>query len=362
MERVAICTLVDADRAWLTAHVARQWAGIDFAGAEARVFACVQDADDPTVAALAGNLPWPVCCVGVPHVAELVDDLPGRGEVFGGASYVHPAFLHKIAVYREAVRQAALAEYGDWTADWFLWLDSDTVPVQEVWQHLRADFAATTGPMAPVVYAGLYPERRTGHSIPQYRSSGEQRYVELVSERLQHADFSGFGCTLIPRRIMATEGMGWETFGAYRYHRRHQLECGLGKGSVGMIGEDVWWFRRCEHKFGPALCLDTRCLCRHYHRDGSFWEHYPDGSSLPTRYVTAEVEASEQVSLFNKGHRGVGIDHYRAYVPLVMPGEAIRVSPEYAEALVRLMPEEVEIVGDEGLADVLPMRALGGGA
>lgn|GEM_PF-2639857 len=362
-ERVALCTLVDQQREWLTGHVARQWAGLDFGDAEVVVFACADcpNGDTPeetqaTVEAMTQPLndavPWPVCAIHVGDLAERVDGLPSHDEVAGGVCYSHPAFLHKIAELREAVRAAAVAEHDGRQADYLFWLDSDTVPPVTAYRQLRTDLDATQGAMAPLVYAGIYPERRTGRSIPQWRSRGEPYQIPLPEARLLHADFSGFGCTLVPRQV--AEQVTWQDFGRYRYQRREALERNPAE-KYGMQGEDVWWFRHCELAYGPALCIDTRVNCRHYHRDGSYWVHEwrdESGPAATSRYITDEVNPAARWTVAGCGtQHGLLLPEYRGVYRPLGPHLLLDCSPEYAEALVRQYPQDVEIVwrgrGDE---------------
>jgi hypothetical protein len=345
-ECVAICTILDCNRRGLMRRIAEAWNRIDFLGADVRVFAVVEDADPETIRAFCSAIRYPVACINVPGIRDLVDDLPTAEQVASG-NCSKPAFLHKIAEYREACRVAVVAPYScsagwqdGWQADWLLWLDSDVAPIPEAYQYLRADHDGTTGVMAPVVYAGLYCERQTGTSIPQYRSAGGQVRVQLQANRLQHADFAGFGCVLMARKT--AEENGWSEYREYRYDRRRKLEQGDGTEKAGTLGEDVWWFRRCEHMYGPSLVIDTRVLCRHYHRDGSFWEHYEAGEELPTRYVTAEADPAEQVLLHNIGTASMVINQYQQFLPALAAGGVQSVSPEYAEMLEKHMGANLE--------------------
>lgn len=327
---VALCLLLDDPRRALALDLLPKW--------EQEVGSAVWivggDYGEETAAAFEQAARFPVQWVRA-DLTE-VGELPTREELARSGGYCNPAFLHKMAVHRESVRQAALAL--PVAPRYLWWIDADTDPGPGAIHYLHQVLTTTTGPLAPRAVSGLYCERHSGQPIPQHWGSmtdPRRTLVDLHPGRVVPCGFAGFGCVLMTAEAAT---VGWGEYGRYRFWRRSVIERDYHAQTTpfGIMGEDVYWFRRAEATFGVPLYLDTRVLCRHYHEDGSYWTHLPE-PGMPTRFVTEDADPRRQVTIRNDGPVPLTLQHYPALT--IAPGFHRHVSPEVAGLFERDFPD-----------------------
>jgi len=359
-ERVAIATMLDNGKRAIIPTMIERWAGIDWAGAEPVIVACCYDADaelmDAARAAAKRSgiqlLPFIPSALktGSNTAAEISSIVRGLATFDANPHTGGPAnivYLHKVAILREATRLGVLSLEPE--VDWVLWLDSDIDPRAHAWVCLRQVLTETIGPFAPQVAVGVYATRMHGAPISQMMdrdpgesgqmTDGSNRYIPLKAGRIGYTQIAGFGCSLMRRTVLAD--LGWAEYTKYREDRTLLWEL-VGNPNIGILGEDVWWFRRLELATGCPPIQDGRVRCRHYQSDGSFWR-YDEGPdrSLKVVFVTDEQDPAAAVAVRNTGDAPMEVPSYGLSIA---PGAEALVSPEILLTLQATWPRAVQLV------------------
>ena len=170
---VTIVTLLDDSKVDTLATVVGAWRELDTGDRPVGVVALAQDASDETVAvareAWGDRGEFRVARIPPEEIAKRVPDLEwlGReGDLDGGQS---PIYLHRMAVLREAARQAVL-ELPATEREWVLWLDADVIPPPDgllklLWRIDARRYVTSREHVArfmPAVVSGIYPTRGGG--------------------------------------------------------------------------------------------------------------------------------------------------------------------------------------------------------
>lgn len=313
---VTIVTLLDDSKADTLATVVGAWRELDTGGRPVGVVALAQDASDETVTlareAWGDRGEFRVCRIPPEEISKRVPDLEWLGHEGDLDGRQSPIYLHRMAVLREAARQAVLElPLDEW--EWVFWLDADVAPppiglADLQWRlgaRLRFEGAqpALSTLMAlrgflPGAVSGIYPTR-DGGQMRQWLGDGTmERYIPLRPGKLVAARVAGFGCVLMTGEVL--QRVGWEDYGLYRQQRRRL--CELGQAKAGPLGEDVYWFRCAELEYQVPLYLDCDVRCRHYDASGGWWEHEEQGGLLePVYHAPDTVADNEPVPIGDTG-------------------------------------------------------------
>jgi len=283
---VTIVTLLDDSKADTLATVVGAWRELDTGGRPVGVVALAQDASDETVAiareAWGDRGEFRVCRIPPEEITKRVPDLEwlGReGDLGGGQS---PIYLHRMAVLREAARQAVL-QLPNGERHWVLWLDADVATPPETFDRLHRlsrQVAGIQWGFRPAAVSGIYPIRGGGQMRQWLGDGTMERYIPLRPGKVVAARVAGFGCVLMTGEVL--QQVGWEDYGEYRRNRRRLSE--LGQAKAGPLGEDVYWFRLAELECQVPLYLDCDVRCRHYDELGGWWVHEDAGGILEPVY------------------------------------------------------------------------------
>lgn len=341
-ETVAVVTMLcDAKRALIPLLTPR-WDAIDYGGRRVVYVAVTNDASPETVNAFQCATKRPVVPVSLNNLADYVPDLEHEKDVRPQEYASNIIFLHRMAMLREAARQAVLKlrDGQGRPVDWVYWLDQDVDPRAHSFLSLHGVLTKNRGPQAPRVAAGLYCTRNWGQDITQWLGDDTAkmgRYIPIIRDQVQSSRVAGFGCCLMRRSTMAK--VGFDSYTAYREFRRWQREINR-PDTEGVMGEDIWWFRQYEQTYGTAPLIDNRVRCRHYHADGSYWRYVETGNgTLRPDYCTDEVIPGVGVPVRNVGAEVIELRDYKLRLA---PGEECRVSTEIAHSL-RHMDLKVEV-------------------
>jgi len=351
-ELVAVVTLLDSRKSGLLPILVPRWNEIDYGGRRFVYVAVVNDCrpcDQEAFGALVADGPAEgVVFVEAEDLYDRVWDLHRIADMQPGDSYVNIVFLHKMAELRQAGREAALRlEIDGRPADWVYWLDADIDPRSHSFPLLNQVLTATVGPHAPQVVSGLYCTRYGGQDIPRWcGDKAEGRYIRLIPGHQQSSRVAGFGCTLMARDLL--ESIGWERFADYRRGREERV--GDDMTDLGVLGEDVYWFRLAEMLTGLTPLVDNRVRCRHYHTDGAHWiyDEVDDPDQPGTARLRSRYSYTDWRFDLTEAVRNMTEEEWRLpeYDLVVKPGVVAHVSEEVRALLIQRFGSGVAIEVD----------------
>lgn len=285
-EHVVCVTVLCDDKKNILPRIVSSWNAIDFGGRGAVMVAVRNDASDQTCAIFENLLDMPVVFVQLENLPSYIQHYDQLPNVRPGEFGVNVIVMERFAHLREAGRNGALSirlgtEEDAALPDWVFWLDQDIECPPETFLSLHQILTENTGPQAPRVASGLYATRLWGQDITGWIGDGARDYVRVVKDMVQSSRVCGFGCVLMSRQTM--EDIPFDSYHDYRMNRQWQMELGR---KCDMLGEDIWWLRLAEGKYGVTAVVDNRIKLNHLHDNGWYWE-YIESPTDPDLLVTS---------------------------------------------------------------------------